>query len=56
MNTPVLLNVRERHTEHGGDSPEATKEWRTAHDRIENEPTGVTDAYEGDSDVDETPL
>ncbi|MDZ5813398.1 ATP-binding protein, partial [Halorubrum sp. AD140] len=26
MNTPVLLNVRKRHTEHGADSPEATKE------------------------------
>lgn len=56
MNTPVLLNVRARHTEHGADSPEATKEWKTAYDRIENEPTGVTNAYDGDEDVDETPL
>jgi DNA helicase HerA-like ATPase len=56
MNTPVLLNVRKRHTEHGADSPEATKEWKTSYDRNENEPTGVTDAYEGDGDVDETPL
>ena len=56
MNTPVLVNVRERHTEHGADSPEATKEWKTAHDRIENEPAGVTNAYDDDGDVDETPL
>lgn len=56
MNTPVLVNVRERYTEHGADSPEATKEWKTAHDRLENEPAGVTDAYDDDGDVDETPL
>jgi len=56
MNTPVLVNVRERHTEHGADSPEATKEWKTAHGRIENEPAGVTDAYNDNDDVDETPL
>ena len=56
MNTPVLVNVRERHTEHGADSPEATREWKTAHDRIENEPAGVTDAYNDNDDVNETPL
>ena len=56
MNTPVLMNVRERHTEHGADSPEATKEWKRADNRLENEPTGVTDAYDDDGDVDETPL
>ena len=56
MNTPVLMNVRERHTEHGADSPEATKEWKTAQDRLENEPAGVTDAYADEADVDETPL
>jgi len=56
MNTPVLVNVRERHTEHGADSPEATTEWKTAHGRIENEPAGVTDAYNDNDDVDETPL
>lgn len=55
MNTPVLLNIRTRHTEHGADSPEATKEWKTAYGRNENDSTGVTDAYDED-DVDETPL
>jgi DNA helicase HerA-like ATPase len=56
MNTPVVVNVRERHTEHGADSPEATKQWKTAHDRLETEPAGVTDAYDDGGNVDETPL
>ena len=56
MNTPVLLNVRARHTTHGADSPEATKEWKTAYNRRGNEPAGVTDAYSDVDDVDETPL
>ncbi|MBD3353493.1 MAG: DUF87 domain-containing protein [Candidatus Lokiarchaeota archaeon] len=28
INTPVLINIRERITEHGGDSPEAVENWR----------------------------
>ncbi len=56
MNTPVLLNVRARHTTHGADSPEATKEWKTAYNRRGNEPASVTDAYSDVDDVDETPL
>ncbi|MDB2287015.1 hypothetical protein PM038_17490 [Halorubrum ezzemoulense] len=56
MNTPVLVNVRERHTEHGVESPEATKEWKTAHDRLENEPAGMIGAYDDDDEVNETPL
>ena len=56
MNTPVLLNVRTRHTKHGADSPEATKEWKTAYNRNKNASTGVTDAYSDDDDVDDTPL
>jgi len=32
MNTPVLIRVRERHTEHGAESLDATEGWRTAYD------------------------
>jgi hypothetical protein len=54
MNTPVLVNVRERHTEHGADSPEATEARESARDRSENEPTSVTPARDN-NDVNETP-
>jgi DNA helicase HerA-like ATPase len=37
MNTPVLIRVRERHTEHGAESPDATEEWRTAYDARQRE-------------------
>lgn len=38
MNTPVLIQVRSRHTRHGADSIPATERWRTAHERSRQEP------------------
>ncbi len=54
MNTPVLVNVPERHTEYGADSPEVTKAREPACDRSESEPTSVTLAYDN-NDMNETP-
>lgn len=56
MNTPVLVKVRERHTEHGASSADATQEWRDAYDRRDAEPTNVRDAYAQEEEVDETSL
>lgn len=39
MNTPVLIQVRGRHTEHGADSVPATERWREANERSRQEPT-----------------
>ncbi|MFC7167846.1 ATP-binding protein [Halospeciosus flavus] len=39
MNTPVLIQVRERHTEHGADSIPATSQWRKAHEKRSQTPT-----------------
>ncbi|WP_435158643.1 ATP-binding protein [Haladaptatus sp. DFWS20] len=39
MNTPVLIQVRERHTNHGADSIPATSDWRTAYERRSQQPT-----------------
>jgi hypothetical protein len=39
MNTPVLIQVRRRHTQHGADSIPATQEWRTAHQRRKDRPS-----------------
>lgn len=54
MNTPVLVNVPERHTEYGADSLEVTKAREPACDRSESEPTSVTPAYDN-NDTNETP-
>lgn len=57
MNTPVLARIRERHTEHGAESPPVTQEWRDSWDeRNEEQERGVTEAYEDEEDVDDTPL
>jgi DNA helicase HerA-like ATPase len=55
MNTPVLIRVRERHTEHDATSADATTDWRQAWDRQSTAPDGVTTAYD-DPDVDDAPL
>lgn len=54
MNTPILMNVPERHTEHGADTPEATKAREPACDRSESDLMSVTAAYDN-NDVNETP-
>jgi DNA helicase HerA-like ATPase len=38
VNTPVLVKVRERHTEHGAESLEADKRWRNAYDQQADAP------------------
>lgn len=39
MNTPVLIRVRERHTEPGGESLSATEDWEEAYAARQREPT-----------------
>lgn len=38
VNTPVLVKVRERHTEHGAESLKADQRWRTAYDEQADTP------------------
>ena len=57
VNTPVLARIRERYTAHGAESLAATVEWRTSWAGTDAERNrGVTDAYDDETDVDETPL
>lgn len=58
MNTPVLTRIRERHTQHGAESLDATSEWRDSWESWHEEQNrGVVDPHEGDKEeVDETPL
>lgn len=57
MNAPVLARIRERYTRHGAESLDATREWRESwRERRERRNRGVTDAYEEEEDVDDTPL
>jgi DNA helicase HerA-like ATPase len=39
MNTPVLIQVRERHTRHGADSIPATSQWQQAHEERRQQPS-----------------
>lgn len=39
MNTPVLIQVRPRYTEHGAGSIPATSHWRKAHEQYQQQPT-----------------
>lgn len=39
MNTPVLIQVRRRHTQHGAESIPATSQWRAAQERRSQQPT-----------------
>jgi DNA helicase HerA-like ATPase len=57
MNSPVLVRVRERHTRHGAESLAATQEWRDSWEEYrEEQQRGVTDAYDDEEEVDDTPL
>lgn len=57
MNTPVLARIRNRHTRHGAESLAATQEWRDSWDEYsEKQDRGVTDAYDDEEEVDDTPL
>ncbi|GAA0449403.1 ATP-binding protein [Halococcus dombrowskii] len=57
MNTPVLTRIRERHTQHGAESLDATSEWRGSwQEWHEEQNRDVVDPYESDEEVDETPL
>lgn len=57
MNTPVLTRIRDRHTRHGAESLAATQEWRDSWETYQREQErGVTDAYDDDEEVDDTPL
>lgn len=44
MNTPVLIQVRQRHTPHGAASPATTRNWRDAWGERDSEPRGVRNA------------
>ncbi len=50
MNTPVLIQVRTRHTEHGAGSIPSTEKWRTAHQRLQEQPTRSEQADMGGGD------
>src|SRR5699024_9873148 len=39
MNTPVLVRIRERHTDHGAESLSAVADWSKAYDARKREPT-----------------
>jgi DNA helicase HerA-like ATPase len=51
MNTPALIQVRERRTSHGAGSRPVIKEWRDAYEQQQREPTRseAADFGEGDS-------
>jgi hypothetical protein len=50
MNTPVLIQVRNRITNHGVESPAVIDEWTTGYDQRHREPTRVEPADFGDGD------
>jgi len=57
MNTPVLARVRQRYTEHGADSLNATSEWRDSwEDHHAERNRDVVDAYDDDEGIDDTAL
>lgn len=56
MNTPVLVRVRERHTDHGAESPEATSEWRAAWQQTASQVSGVRSPSGDDEDLETGPL
>lgn len=39
MNTPALIRVRTRHTQHGAESRPVVEEWQEAYDGLQREPT-----------------
>jgi DNA helicase HerA-like ATPase len=57
MNTPVLTRVRQRYTEHGADSLNATTEWRDSwEDHHAERNRDVVNAYDDDEEIDDTAL
>ncbi|MFC7095724.1 ATP-binding protein [Halobaculum marinum] len=50
MNTPALIHVRQRHTQHGADSIPATERWRAANEQRREHPTRSEDADMGGGD------
>jgi DNA helicase HerA-like ATPase len=57
MNTPVLVKIRERHTEHGASSPDATLDWKEAWQEKKKEPSGVRSPdSEDEEDLETGPL
>lgn len=57
MNTPVLVKIRERHTEHGASSPDATLDWKEAWEEKKKEPSGVRSPdSEDEEDLETGPL
>ena len=50
MNTPALIQVRNRITEHGAESPDVVDEWTTAYDQRQREPTQSEPADFGGGD------
>jgi hypothetical protein len=47
MNTPVLIQVRERHTTHGAGSIPATSQWKQAHEQRNKQPSRTESADMG---------
>ena len=47
MNTPVLIQVRERHTAHGAGSIPATSQWKQAHEQRNEQPNRTESANMG---------
>lgn len=57
MNSPVLARIRKRHTRHGAESLLATQKRRDSWSEYrEEQERGVTDAYDDEEEVDDTPL
>ncbi|WP_435180486.1 ATP-binding protein [Halorussus sp. AFM4] len=50
MNTPALIQVRRRRTEHGAESPDVIEAWREAYDQRQREPTQSESADFGEGD------
>ena len=50
MNTPVLIQVRERHTTHGAGSIPATSQWKQAHEQRNEQPSRTESADMGGGD------
>ena len=50
MNTPALIQVRQRRTEHGAESRDVITEWRDAYDQRQREPTRSEEADFGEGE------
>jgi len=50
MNTPALIQVRKRITEHGAESRDVIEEWNEAYEQRQREPTRSESADFGEGD------